>query len=143
VSDSAPKSTQTLNLSGLGVQNPEPEPIPAAILPDLTVTGSALPSPAAVGGLVSYQLTVSNVGNVSASNVQFSDSLPAGMTWVYSSPLCNGGGNRVTRNLGNLASGANTSVKIKASPTSPGLASNTARVTSATYDENESNNSAM
>ena len=141
VYDSAPKSTQTLNLSGLGVQNPEPAP--AANLPDLTVTGSATPIPAAVGGLVSYQLTVSNVGNVTASNVQLNDSLPAGMSWVYSSPLCNGGGNQVTCNLGNLAPGANTSVKIKASPTSPGLASNTARVTSATDDENEPNNSAM
>ena len=48
------------------------------------------------------------------------------MSWVYSSPLCNGGGNQVTCNLGNLEPGANTSVKIKASPTSPGLASNSA-----------------
>ncbi len=82
------------------------------------------------------------ITDVIPSNVQLNDLLPAGMSWVYSSPICNGGGNQVTCNLGNyLSPGASTSVKIKASPTSPGLAINTVRVTSATDDENESNNS--
>lgn len=46
----------------------------------LTKTISSISSPAVVGGMVTYELTITNEGNVDATNIALSDFIPLGLT---------------------------------------------------------------
>ncbi len=53
---------------------------------DLKLAGSGQPNPVAQGGQLTYQFTVTNNGPYQATGVLFSDTLPAGVTLVSTSP---------------------------------------------------------
>src|SRR6266852_4573162 len=112
---------------------------------DLAIAKSAGAGPFVAGGNVNYTITVTNNGPLTATGVTVVDTLPAGSTFVSSTPSqgsCTGT-STVTCNLGTLANGGTATIAlvITASAT-PGMLSNTATVSSAVSDPNPANNTA-
>ncbi len=103
------------------------------------VVSNAAPN---VGDNVTFTLTATNNGPSSAQAVTVSDVLPAGLTFVSASPggVYNSGTGVWT--VGNLANGANSVLQIVATVTSPAVITNTATVTSTTFDTVSGNNTA-
>jgi uncharacterized repeat protein (TIGR01451 family) len=94
---------------------------------DLGITAFATPSPVVEGHNLGYVGTVSNAGPSPATSVVFSQSLPAGSTFVSSTlPGHTVSGNLISATITNLASGSNILfVNVVQSPTLlPGVQSN-------------------
>jgi uncharacterized repeat protein (TIGR01451 family) len=93
---------------------------------DLSVTKDVVtPGPYFTGGEVTYEITVSNAGPQSATNVVVTDELPDGLELVSASPSCSGT-TTITCNVGTLASAASTTVTLVARIVQPGTIVNTA-----------------
>lgn len=121
---------------------------------DLSVTKAVDAATPALNGEVVYTLVVANAGSDAATNVQVIDELPAGLSFLGASLdganwdtdgsvsmyVVDPSGND-TWNVGTLASGASRTLYIKAAVTSTATITNTASVTSDTYDPNGANNS--
>ena len=112
---------------------------------NLVVTGSAMPESVESGGVVTYTLTVANLGYLDAHGVNLVDLLPAGVTIDPSttSPVFSPGGSSgtLTANLGTIPAGGSTTVTIGVQ-TNAGLVGtiiDTATVTSEEPDPNPSN----
>lgn len=130
-------SAQTVALIGTGVT--------AANLA-LSLVGG--PDPAPVGGQLTYTATVTDLGPADATSVVFTDTLPAGATFVSASPSnCALSGATVTCTFDRLAADPNASnhgvsVAIVVSPSTSGTVVDTAGVTAAQVDLDPSNNTA-
>ena len=127
---------------GGGAGGGAPSPPPAKI--DIAVSKSATVSTATVGDTVTFTVTVSNVGGVTASNVTVSDPAPAGMTIVSATPTqgsCSGT-SLVNCNLGSLAPGAAAGISITAHADAAGTAVNRATAAANEEDSNTANNAA-
>ncbi len=114
-----------------------------ALSANLSITKTDAPDPVLLGQNLTYTITVNNAGPNSAYGVTVADTLPAGVTFVSSTPsqgTCSGT-STVTCPLGTLANGASATVTIVVTPTTTGSKSNTATVTSTTADPNTANNS--
>jgi uncharacterized repeat protein (TIGR01451 family) len=109
------------------------------------VTNADSPDPVAVGGSITYVLTVTNAGPAAAPNVQVLDSRSASATLVSakSSQGSCVGSQTVSCSLGHLANGAKATVTIVVKPTTGGVVINDAFVFGAgTLDPKGSNNAA-
>jgi len=130
-------SAQTVALIGTGVT--------AA---DLAVSLAGGPDPAPVGSQITYTATVTDLGPADATSVVFTDTLPAGATFVSASPSsCTLSGSTVTCAFDRLAADPNASnhsasIVIVVSSSTSGTAVDTAGVTAAQVDLNPSNNTA-
>ncbi|HEX7831359.1 MAG TPA: DUF11 domain-containing protein, partial [Thermoanaerobaculia bacterium] len=107
---------------------------------DLGIDKSGPPS-IAPGQLIIYTLSITNAGPTSATSVVVADPTPAGLTWISNSGDC------VTAfpcNLGTLTSGATASItatfSVPANYAGTSV-SNTATISSATFDGNSANDS--
>jgi uncharacterized repeat protein (TIGR01451 family) len=112
---------------------------------DLAVTKSDSPDPVAVNANLTYSIVVANNGPSQATGVTLTDTLPAGVTFVSSTPSAGtcSGTTTITCNLGSINNGASVTVTIVVTaPATTGSLSNTASVTSAVTDSNAANNSA-
>jgi uncharacterized repeat protein (TIGR01451 family) len=102
------------------------------------------PDPTVAGGFITYTLGITNNGPVTAVGVLLTDTLPAGLAFIGSgsSPECNNVAGTVYCDLGNMASGADRQVIIKAqvSLSMAGLITNHASVASSTLDPDEADN---
>jgi uncharacterized repeat protein (TIGR01451 family) len=111
---------------------------------DLSIVKAGPTSPVKPGDNVAYTLTVTNIGNGSASNVQVSDTLPAAMTFVSASGTgftCSGTSTISCQLAGTLAPGASAVVNVVA--TLSGTYGSTAIANTATVlptDSNPANN---
>ncbi|MBI1743494.1 S8 family serine peptidase [Candidatus Acetothermia bacterium] len=118
---------------------------PSPSTADLSITGSTNPKIGSVGSNLTYTFSITNNGPDAATNVTFTDVLPAGLNFVSAvtgQGNCTGT-NSVTCNLNNLAIGANATVTLVAVPTVSGNISNTANVIATETDPNSTNNAAM
>ena len=109
---------------------------------DLAITKTASPSPAAVGGTLTYTLTVTNDGPDVSPNTVVTDTLPAGVALVSVQPsqgTCTGSAT-VTCTLGDLAAGASATVTIVVRPTAEGSVRNVATVTGERPDPDPGDN---
>jgi type VI secretion system secreted protein VgrG len=117
--------------------------ITAANQADVSIIKSG-PATVAPNTNITYNLTVANAGPNPAASVIVTDVLPAGTTFVSSTPSqgsCSGT-STVICSLGTMAaSGSATVVLVVLSPSSFGPVVNTAFVSSATPDPNIANNS--
>ena len=95
---------------------------------DLAITKSASAGSVALGGALSYTLTVTNYGLTNATSVVVTDALPASLTFVSattSQGACHNSGGLVTCNVGTLGIGEGAQITIQAtaqtaaSPTPP------------------------
>jgi uncharacterized repeat protein (TIGR01451 family) len=112
---------------------------------DLSLTKSDSPDPVLAGQLLTYTLTASNAGPSSASGVQITDNLPAGVTFDSATPSqgsCSQSAGVVTCALGTLTSGGSASAQVKVRPQDSGSIMNQASVSSAVADPNSANDSA-
>jgi uncharacterized repeat protein (TIGR01451 family) len=121
---------------------------------NLVVLKSDSPDPVAVGGNVTYALTVRNDGPLAATSVTLSDVIPANTTFVSVTPAAGwscpslpvGGMGTQTCTIATLAplSSASFALVVKVNPGTPGgtVISNTATVSSATTDPSSANNTA-
>ncbi|HEC45859.1 MAG TPA: DUF11 domain-containing protein, partial [Epsilonproteobacteria bacterium] len=114
---------------------------------DLTLTKTSSPNPAIAGSIVTYKFDVVNNGPHTAVDLDLSDTLPGGLTFVgdNASPAadndadwdCSASGQNVTCTGGDLAVGASSTfyfrVKVSQSSTS-GDITNSATVTSTTAE---------
>ena len=111
---------------------------------DLAIAKSDSPDPVALGGDLTYIITVTNSGPDAATSVVMSDTV-LGLFNFGSASASQGscsGSDTVTCELGTIANGANATVTIVVSPTTVGTLSNTASVTGNVIDPNTGNNTA-
>lgn len=107
-------------------------------------------SPVAIGTAssqtVTYNVSVTNRGSASASNVQMIDTLPAGMTFVSATPTGSGscsGTATITCNWASFTASETETVAIVATANAPsGNQIDTATVSATTFDPNATNNTA-
>lgn len=97
---------------------------------DLSVTKTVSSSTPQFGTNVTYTVTVTNNGPLAATGVQLSDQLPAGLTFVSSTPSGSTTYSNTTGiwNVGSLASGASATLSIVATAGTDGTFNNTAQV---------------
>lgn len=100
---------------------------------DLVLTKTA-PAAVAVGGPITYALTVRNAGPDAASSFTVTDTLPAGVTNPRSlSSGCTAAPGTITCGGGNLAVGQSASLSFTVTaPATAGPVTNTARITAST-----------
>ena len=110
--------------------------------PDLVVTMSDSPDPLGFGGNLTYTITVKNVGELPATGVTLTDTLPAGATLVSANSTAGtcSGTTTITCGLGTLNGGATVTVTIVVTPP-VGTITNTATATLNETD-NPGNNTA-
>jgi len=111
---------------------------------NLAVSMSATPNPVALGGDLTYNLSVSNLGSLAATSVNLVDVLPTSTSFksVSASQGSCSGTTVVTCNLGNIAGGVTANVQIVVAPNLAGALSNSASVSSNEVDTDLTNNSA-
>ncbi len=113
---------------------------------DLAVSQATTPTPAMARDSLSWTIAVSNNGAINATGVKLIDTLPAsGLTSITASASQGSCGapisGVITCNLGSLASGAATTVTVKAIPSVAGTLSNTVNVVADQIDGQLANNS--
>ena len=114
---------------------------------DLSISKSASPDPVNQGNTLVYTLTIANNGPASAASVVVTDPLPTAVTYVSSSATqgtCSQAAGTVTCNIGTMSNGQIVTVTINATATTMSTSSyavNTASVSSATSDPDNTNNS--
>jgi uncharacterized repeat protein (TIGR01451 family) len=143
-----PLGTHTFNITGTAGMLMNTIPVTLRVISpssvDLSLTKSASPNPGQVGLNLSYRVTVTNNGPALATNVNMSDTLPSGVTFVSATPsqgMCTNAG-PVNCALGNLAAGATAVVTIVVTPSATGSIVNTATVSANETDFDPSNNAA-
>ncbi len=118
---------------------------PASPSVDVAVSISDAPDPATVGSPLTYTITIANAGPSTATGVNVTDTLAAGLSFV-SATSSQGTfmhpGNTLIFNLGSLAKDATATITIIVTPTAPGSFDNTATVTAIEGDANGGDNSA-
>jgi uncharacterized repeat protein (TIGR01451 family) len=113
----------------------------------LNVSMTANRNPAAVEQNLSYNATITNTGDASATNVELTDTIPAGTT--FTSATASQGTcsfdfalRTVTCSLGTIASGSNATVQITVKPRSEGTLNNTVNISASQWDPATGNSSA-
>ncbi len=112
---------------------------------DLAVAKFDRDDPVTTGALVIYTVIVTNNGPSNATGVVLTDTLPASMSFRWSTPgapTCTNTANIVTCNLGSIASGNSKSVTIRASAELPGVFINRAEVAANEPDPDITDNTA-
>jgi uncharacterized repeat protein (TIGR01451 family) len=98
--------------------------------PDVVVTMSDSPDPVSFGSNLTYTITVTNAGELTATGVKLTDTLPAGATLVSANSTAGScsGTTTITCGLGTLTSGATVTITIVVTPP-VGTITNTATAT--------------
>jgi uncharacterized delta-60 repeat protein/uncharacterized repeat protein (TIGR01451 family) len=124
-----------------------------AVGADLSITKSGAPNPVLSGNRLTYTLALTNDGPQDATGVTVTDALPGSLHFnsvssrqgtctrsTATNPQPKGG--TVTCSVGNLVHGANATITIVVTATTPGTVTNTAKVSGNETDPDSSNNSA-
>jgi uncharacterized repeat protein (TIGR01451 family) len=117
-------------------------PIAPPATADLSVTKTVDSATPLVGSNVTFTVTVTNHGLDTATNVNVADTLPAGLTYVSSTPSGAYNSTAHVWTVGTLTNGASAALSITATVTQAGAITNTAIVTGAQTDSVPANNTA-
>ena len=117
--------------------------------PDLTVTKTDSPDPVSQGDQLTYTILASNIGNADETGITVTDTLPLGLTNI-STTVSGGFTANVSSNVinftgGSLVAGANATLTIKGTVTSPpSQITNTVVIdpNNTSFELNENNNTA-
>ncbi|MFB9311868.1 DUF11 domain-containing protein [Nocardioides plantarum] len=152
VTDTAPATVaNTATVAGGGDSpddnNSTVDSVPTVAITDLSLTKTPSATSVAVGGDVTYTLTVTNHGPSRSTGSTVVDTLPAGMTFVSADSGCvsSPSASTVTCAVGPLAQGASTSVLVTTRPdvgTAGRTLTNTATVLADQTDPTPGNDSA-
>jgi uncharacterized repeat protein (TIGR01451 family) len=112
---------------------------------DLAVTKSVDDPSPNVGDTVNFTVTLANRGPNDATGVTLHDLLPAGLRFVTATPAQGSYDSTTgTWTVGTVASGANTTLVLQATVTSPATATNVASVSASdVFDPNANNNTGI
>ncbi|MCZ4245119.1 gliding motility-associated C-terminal domain-containing protein [Pedobacter punctiformis] len=134
-------STETDSTPGNNTSTSTPVPVPVADVSITKTSGSGTPN---VGSNVTFTLTAANAGPSSATNVNATDLLPSGYTFVSATPSGSTSYSSTTGlwTIGTLANGANATLNIVAMVNATGNYANTATITSTETDPTPGNNTA-
>ncbi len=119
--------------------------VPLALIADVSVAVSANPDPVAVGGNLTYTVTINNTGPSPAGVTTLTGVLPANASFVSAvadQGSCQNDSGTLTCALGTVPAGAAPTVTITVSPTSIGPLEFQANVTSSPLDQFPLNNQA-
>jgi uncharacterized repeat protein (TIGR01451 family) len=112
---------------------------------DLAVTKSGSPATQELGtGNITWTMVVTNNGPSTATDVEATDAMPAGNTFVSASSTqgtCTGGAT-LTCDIGTMAEGATVTITLVTTPSVEGTQSNTVTVTGHEPETNPDNNQA-
>lgn len=110
---------------------------------DLRLTQTLTPSVVKVGDLISYSLTVTNLGLDTATHIVVEDTLPPGLALEYAQPanVCVGS-TSIRCSIGNLARGGMLTVTLIAKATLATILTNSASVLAQEVDPDLTNNTA-
>jgi uncharacterized repeat protein (TIGR01451 family) len=116
--------------------NPEPEVSFGTQqgLVDLKISMADAPDPIYAGETLTYQLTITNTSLIVAPGVVVTDTLPAGVSFVSTTPSQGTCDDHVICDLGSIEGGANATISILVNTTLDGVITNTAEVGSLAYD---------
>jgi uncharacterized repeat protein (TIGR01451 family) len=116
-----------------------------SVLADLALVNAASPDPVGIGGELTYKLTVTNHGPLTAVGVVVADTLPAGVVFLgaEASQGCCTGTAKVQCNLGTLENEGTATVTIRVKPSAAGTLENLAAVTSSMPDPRLNDNTAL
>ena len=81
-------------------------------LPDLAIAKADNPDPVPAGGKLVYTLTVANGGAISATDVEVTDTLPAGVSYVSDNGGCSHAAGIVTCDIAQLMPAASVAIAI-------------------------------
>ena len=112
---------------------------------DLSVTKSDLSDPVAAGGILTYDIQITNAGPAEATGIQITDTLPVNTSFVSATPdqgSCSESAGTVTCDLGTLAASGSTGVQLVLTANALGSVSNTVEATANELDPNLANNTA-
>jgi uncharacterized repeat protein (TIGR01451 family) len=119
---------------------------PVAYTADLALTLSGGPASLPPAALESYNLTVTNLGPLNASNVVVSNALPGNFTLssisLPTGVTCQTNAGSLVFQIGNLTNGFSTSIGFTLQALAYGVGTDAAVVSSSTPDTNTANNSA-
>lgn len=104
---------------------------------DLSLTATGLPNPVAVGGNLTYTITVDNSGGSEADSVTLTDPLPSGVALVSDSAsqgTASATGGTVAAQFGRIGPHASATLTIVVTPSSPGTLANTITLNTTTPD---------
>ncbi|HET6878993.1 MAG TPA: DUF4214 domain-containing protein, partial [Pirellulales bacterium] len=112
---------------------------------NVSITKTALPSPATVGQNLTYTIVVTDAaGAGNATNVAVTDTLPTAISSQVTATdttrnvsLTVGAGGVITDNIGNLSAGSSDTITVTVTPTQVGTLTNTASVTAASNISNQ------
>lgn len=112
---------------------------------DLGISMTGLPAPVVLNSNITYQVTVTNSGPNTATNVVVSQSLPTGVN-ISTISLSQGtytlSGNSLICSLGTIIVGGSANIRVVGATTRIGTLSSSAAVTSSQTDPNPDNNAA-
>ncbi len=112
---------------------------------DLGISMSALPNPVVLNSNITYQITVTNRGPNTATNVVVSQSLPTGIS-VSTISLSQGSyslsGSSLLCNVGTIIVGGSANIRVVAATSRIGTLTSSATVTSSQTDPNPDDNTA-
>jgi uncharacterized repeat protein (TIGR01451 family) len=112
-------------------------------LSDLAVSVAASPGSVNVGGQLTYQAVVTNIGVTAVTNVALTDALPSGVSYLSAScpgGSCDNQGGTVTCSLGTLAPGQSALITILVQSTAAGVITNSVSVSGNQADVDLANN---
>ena len=109
---------------------------------DLRVSQTATPSPVAVGGNLTYTITINNNGPEGIEELNMMDTIPGTVNIVSLTPAdsCDFGPEKVSCGFGNMASGASKTITLVVTPTVAGDLANQVELVSSTPNINTANN---
>ncbi|HEU0179039.1 MAG TPA: hypothetical protein VFV58_32645 [Blastocatellia bacterium] len=117
---------------------------------DLAISKTAAPDPVTTGSNLTYAITITNKGPDAAESVTVTDGLPAAVMFISCDAtgggVCSGAENNRAVTFASLASGASAVVTLVAnvncSVANGATVSNTATISSPTFDPDQNNNAA-
>ncbi|GAB3563622.1 hypothetical protein GCM10027578_07670 [Spirosoma luteolum] len=119
----------------------QPKPVQPVQLADLAIAKAVTTAgPYAVGQTVSYSITVTNNGPVTARNVTVKEQLGAGLTYVSANPAGEYNSGNSTWTVGDLAAGARRTLTLQTTVGSAGTLRNTVVLASPDNDPSRAAN---
>ena len=112
-------------------------------MPDLAITKVDSADPVAAGANLTYTVRVDNTGTAPANDVVVTDTLPAGVTLVSTAGCAEDTAGVPTCSLGTIDAGgfAAYTITVTVNPSTTGVITNNASVTTSTQESNQDNNS--
>ena len=152
ISNTAAVASVTADADAANNSDTETTTVTADAQADLQVTKTDSPATVVAGENLTYSITVANIGTEAAQNVQLSDVVPTGTTfvslsapagWTSTTPAVGGTGT-INSSIASLAAGASATftvvVRVNANVLAGTQISNTATATTASADANAVNN---